>query len=567
MPPQGLCSFPGVNQIMSASLDIVHGITPSVAQILMVPQPGFVGAGGNLVFTFNGQVVTLYDCRCDAAQFEVSERGQLWRLSIFDRRWKWSRERGGGKLSGQWNVRNSNGDLDESRKKNAQELAGMILEAMNESGFNVGDLPNDDYPPVDWDGAWPAGELANLADRYGARVVLEYLSNTVAIRIAGEGAELPEGVVLADSLTIDPPEVPDTLGILCGHTRFQGDWILEAVGLDTDGTVKQIAALSYAPTEGFSYNCIPFMKQVEAGEKRELALRTVFKWYRIKFPLTVPGFQGGQIESINQLAIESEQCDTVTIDGAEVNKPAEIAGIYYPEPLSSQSRTNNVTAENPDWTTDAIKYQKPFTVDTKLGIVKFSDLVFRNTETADPPTKVTTGQATLRLRTAVQVRDPNTWGWTRYEKTRDTGGTWNTGTRWAQHDELNLTSTPSYDTDYNVESTATNQGDTVDPQCETLLDALEREYQMKLPQSISYPGLMLVELDGAIQHITFSVGENGCTTVISRNTERRDCVDTYKEMRFRERGKEVHRRAGHLPPVNPEHAELNHLLPKFFQQH
>src|SRR3990172_4122534 len=106
MPPQGLASFPGINQIVSASIDFVHGISPSRAQITLAPQPNFIGAGGTFSMTFADVALHWPDCRIDSNSLQRNERGEVWQLQILDRRWKWV---GLGKISGRYNVRKPDG--------------------------------------------------------------------------------------------------------------------------------------------------------------------------------------------------------------------------------------------------------------------------------------------------------------------------------------------------------------------------------------------------------------------------------------------------------------------------
>ena len=63
------------------------------------------------------------------------------------------------------------------------------------------------------------------------------------------------------------------------------------------------------------------------------------------------------------------------------------------------------------------------------------------------------------------------------------------------------------------------------------LDAAEREYNQEYPQSVTYAGLQQLELDGAIQQVTYQCGPRGFTTAASRNTEDLDRTPSYKEKR------------------------------------
>src|SRR5262249_10682006 len=151
--PQGVASFPGVNQLLDASITCVHGISPSVAVLTIVPQPGLTTEIGSLRFEFDSLVLEVPDCKVDQGSIERNAGGEIWRLSILDRRWRWRF----GRISGSYNVRRDdsslkrgeNGTIDTERTP--QELASLCLQAMGESDFDVADLPNATRPSIEWD--------------------------------------------------------------------------------------------------------------------------------------------------------------------------------------------------------------------------------------------------------------------------------------------------------------------------------------------------------------------------------------------------------------------------------
>jgi len=109
----------------------------------------------------------------------------------------------------------------------------------------------------------------------------------------GVGADLPTGAVMDISAAFDPPEMPDKIAILCGHTRYQCDFELEAVGKDTDGKIKLINDLSYMPAGGWFTADMPKFSCITAANARELAQETVLRWYRIKVPFSLPATPTG----------------------------------------------------------------------------------------------------------------------------------------------------------------------------------------------------------------------------------------------------------------------------------
>src|SRR5581483_10810005 len=224
---QGLASFPGVGSVKSADYTMSHGITPGVCTLVCAPQAGLEAVVGPLVFTFGRAAVTLPDCKIESHVYEQGAAGQLWHLTIHDRRWKWQY----GEISGSYNLRAEDGSLDPDRAKAPQDLAKLCLAEMGETAADVSAMPNYTRPLVEWDRTNPAQALAALADEAGCRVVLG-LDNVVRV--------VPTGVVREQSPTIKIPDVPRALVVSCGKTRYQCDFGLQAVGLELDGTIVPI---------------------------------------------------------------------------------------------------------------------------------------------------------------------------------------------------------------------------------------------------------------------------------------------------------------------------------------
>ena len=275
--PQGLAYFPGIDQLISASFTLAHGITPGVIQVELAPQPNFSAEMGSF-FSYYGDVVLEFtDCKVDSASFDASTSGFIWRLAIFDRRWMWAF----GQISGSYNLYNDDGTLEKQTEKSPQDLARLCLEAMGEQDYDISQLPSSPQPTVDWDYAVPAQALANLVDELGCRIVFQ-LDGTVAIVPEGQGEDLPFLADLqADSLTIDPPERPDSLVIVGAPVRYQVDLPLAAVGWNTDGTIQPLGMLDYAPDPeasdgGFGQVDLNYFNKITDPVIRAKAIESIF---------------------------------------------------------------------------------------------------------------------------------------------------------------------------------------------------------------------------------------------------------------------------------------------------
>ena len=112
MPIFGIATFPGLNQIVEASFDFTTGVTPSMATLTIAPQVNFTAQVGTLTFFDNmGVELQWPNARVDTNSFERNSSGLIWRLVIYDRRWKWQQTGGGGIVNGGANLRWDDGTI------------------------------------------------------------------------------------------------------------------------------------------------------------------------------------------------------------------------------------------------------------------------------------------------------------------------------------------------------------------------------------------------------------------------------------------------------------------------
>jgi hypothetical protein len=76
-PPQGLADFPGVNQLLGASITIAHGTSPNSATLTIAPQAGFATEVGMLRFTFAGTTIEFPNCKVDYTSFARNSNGEI----------------------------------------------------------------------------------------------------------------------------------------------------------------------------------------------------------------------------------------------------------------------------------------------------------------------------------------------------------------------------------------------------------------------------------------------------------------------------------------------------------
>jgi hypothetical protein len=295
-----------------------------------------------------------------------------------------------------------------------------------------------------------------------------------------------------------------------------------------------IDELTYRPAGGWAAIDLPYYHQV-ALESRSLAQKSVFRYYRVKMPLAVPGYEGSagnQVERLEQiLPIEDEQVEVNVENGQAANRPAAVFGVWFGEsgdvvnsapslvplehaPQSSGSESSGAETAGPE-------YRRPFTLDTARGLVIFDEPVYRNdheSATGGEGYELVVAPAELVLRAACSVRDAQSLALKRYTRQRGLGQNFGTPTRYLRHDEIVQTHIPTYSDAYALVEVATNATD-VDPMADALLDAAQLQYKVQLPGTIHYAGLVPLELDGAIGQVSFQVGGSGTTTTVARNND------------------------------------------------
>ncbi len=572
--PQGLATYPGIEQIVSASVTLGHGISPSVIRISVIPQATPISEVGTFTLFVGSNIVTLPDCKIDYGSYQRQDSGELWNIALIDRRWKWRF----GQISGRYNVRREdaklqNGDPLDAEKselvvdteRTARQLATMYLDAMGETDYDVSLLPEDARPAVEHDYDNPAQALATLCDGLGYRVVLR-LDNTVKIVQLGEGGELPNDFLLEDGRTFNPPEIPDSIAVVCGPSAFQVDFPLEAVGVDRDvdsedkptDTIKPIEQLSYRPAGGWATADLPFLTNVtfnsseeDVSGLRSLATKSVFRYYRIKMPVNIPGYAGptGSLVTKREqiLPIFEEQVVTVVENDQAVPLPAAVFGVWYPgldDPKNTSEilmvEGNSTPAIGNEGEYKSQFYNRGFTIDTARGMVIFDEPVFKN---ATPNlAKVTPVEAQLVLRAKCHVREDTSLALVRHVHTRSTSSTLGTQPLYLKHDELFVTHVPTYDAskyaltpdgenDPRTITSVANTTTEINETCDHYINATLATFTKPEPHQIRAAGIWPVDLDGAIEQVTYQVGTSGATTTVSRGSEPVNAVLGHRERR------------------------------------
>ncbi len=530
MAYRGRFQFPGVSQYLSCEFTAGRGAAPSVGTLTIPFGASLPAVQGDLIFTGNGGTVVRHkEVRIGSATRRISGNGIVLVFQLLGRQWKWA----DGEISGRYNVRKKDETVDTDTQKTPRELATLLLQAMGESGFDVSALPNEPRPFVDWDVANPSMELQSLCDSLGCWYVINLATNTVRIVRAGQGANLPDGgKLIGGGEGVDPVEYADWISVVCGATRYQCRVELEAVGLDSDGTIQPIDDLTYKPSTGWESEYPADMGGVSAaavtlpdGTKttaRELALQSVFRWYRVVENVEIPKVSTTGSPLIDRkriLPLATTLVDTYQeADGTKRERPAFVDGTWWYEGNPANDAYENSTSHR--------VIDLPFSIDSEKGIVKFSQPVVKLDRTEGNQSA-----AELYLWAGFTVRDKDTHQIMRYRREKGITPNANSASkhrRILKRDELVKWYKTTYSGD-DIQGTTDNSVN-VNKEADYYIAAEIASYSRPVSEDRGYGYLLPIQPDGAIVQVTWSVSKNGpATTRASRTTEHDPYVPSYKE--------------------------------------
>lgn len=529
--------YPGIEGVLSASVTIGLGITPSVTSVSIPPRE--LPRRGDIVWRYGGSVVrTFKNCALDSAEVSRSGGFTTLQVRILDRRWTWTT----GQISGIYNVRKK-GEVVEESEKTPRELAELCLEAMNEQSFDVDALPEDDRPYIEWDLTNPAKALSDLCDMYGCAVSLQ-IDDSVKIVKLGEGEEFPAGF-LSNDFSIDPANVPKKISVVTAPTRWQVDLELEPVGYETDGspidneltgtdgTIKPIDELSYIPLEGWE----SFNDDDEFGadgdpltkNERNLAKEGIWRLYRVKKDgVTLEGNKVELTDVKQILPLIGELLETIGEGVQKRPKEAFVWGNFYQgEPPEGSTATNDITRED---FRPALKYKGSFSIDEENGLVSFAEPVFVYSEGV----RGDVIRPKLWLRCSINLRDgetraaqrqfkeitvdPSSPAQTLFIPREDIVPEWkkNTGDEWESNEE------------------------DIEAEADFYLQQELRNYQTLIGANAEYAGFIPLNVDGAIRQVSYKIDASGKSmTTVSRNTESFKLGLTFEEAKQRRKWSEA----------------------------
>ncbi len=387
---QATFDFGGILAYEGAEGSDCCGIAPASFTATVYPQLQSVQLIADLIMQQDGRKIVFKDCLLDDAQYSEGSNGQEVSCRFLDERWRWTT---GYVISGKWNTRLADGNVDPLYEKKPFELAEMLFKAFGVTSFDADILKTGDFagvrPLMDWDVASPAQELQRMCEDFGL-IICPRRGSTLAptkwvICRVGVGEQLRSDIPYSDTgQGINPANRPHAFRLYGAPIRFEQRFELEAVGREVydpndnssgvptlgvttkkDGSWKLISDLTYRPrvedpiltgfyTTTFRYEDSEFenvstfrIQQPEGGYQvaQDIARQTVFKTYRIKIPeggLIINGYRDkdGNLKPVQrkQIVLSNELCRNYTdSEGAKRPLSAFIDIIGYHKLMSEDA--------------------------------------------------------------------------------------------------------------------------------------------------------------------------------------------------------------------------------------
>ena len=508
-------TFPGL-AITRADMVFSHGVDPSVCRLIAIPID-YTATPGSLTFYVDGAPsVVLRDCLIKKHDHLPSKeyRGQRMHFSCYDRRWRWKFRYISGK----------------HKNKTYLELVGLLLDALGEGQRTI-NLPNPSLtvPEVEWNAVRADLELASLLESVGCMISIR-LDNSVSIAPydrnpspSPKPSEMLETKRFTLPLLSGGDQVVRGYRACAGETVFQSKLLLEAVGEEISGDVRPIDKLSYKPDGGWGAEAPGFLSGVTDDEDYELAINSVYRWYRVKAQadgsISLPVAYNGRGQRYTISTIN----DLLPLLPYRLVYEKDMGGVrddFLPPYIEGRFFNNDLTGM---WQRDGefSRWDDSFLLDHNRGLVMFAQPVCQVADTGYPD------PAELYLECAYHARaDAESANW-RY--CAESG----------QVDDPSLVRQLSYTyvyhqvvQHYNEEhpTTVTQNGSVIDEQLRAVIDAASTTEPGGVQIIQHYAGLLPIDVGGPVHQVHWQVGGQHAKTVVYYNTDT-DIYDTPHRLR------------------------------------
>jgi hypothetical protein len=496
MADQGICKFLGA-VVLGGKMTLSRGVRPSRGKLYLLPETTFDRKVGLLEFAFpSGGSIQFPDSALLTNTFRPhpnhNRDAWRWSVQVVDRRWKWKYAR----INGTYN---ESGLLPRRDSiKNLKQLMELCLDAMGETNYDTSAVPDSVSPPVVWNVSRADLELQWLCDLIGFIPVLKTTTNTVSIEPLNDttGANLPSGGEITPGPTVSTWKsavIPQNLRVQGDPTIYQSELTLSPYGLETDGKIKPIADLSYKPAGGWTDQW-PWHFPDVVKASRHLALQTVFRWF---VPTT--GWKNDiSVSSFEQIELLDTTIERVADgDGVDRPVPPRVRGTFWPySDLDNSTPANTV-------------YNGNFKIDSHKGVVIFEQPVFQLVFNI-------VAVPILKLTCAYRVREDDGDGYAVY--IRDLAVSKSNST--TKHRILHHPELAKEDIEAPIYGAISDNETAIETAADVYLTNIEKTYDFEASQDVTYSGLVIQDLDGAIAQLEYRAGRGmAATTRIGRFTE------------------------------------------------
>jgi len=546
---EAVVSYPGIENVVSFSYSMGHGVQPSIMSMTILPQDtSKIKDNGMLKLSYGGENRKMKNVLADAASFRYDASGGTISLTLKDYRWTWSFSY----VTGAYNLRDIDGtpmvlrnakqsddDILGNSKRSLRELCEICLDAMGveKKKQNVNDVPDDIYPPVSWDNENASTALHSLLDSFDLRLAPSWNGGANIVK-AGVGAKLPSShidKIESEGAELDPQERPETIRLVTNPILYSVDFELEAVGEEVTGEILPLEKCSWYSADLLKFADSPeVLSDIEPDNPSDtkytlnaLVQKTCFKWWRIKLPVAGGGqspnkalkkFEDafGKVKYIEQFLPLVDILPDMVLDTESKNKKNKRAfafgkferdGDFSGPSMGASEKIDFYNVDEPaPGKEEQRKAVVPFgmSIDADRGIVMFDSPVYY----LDGSNKY--GMANIWLRAGSYIKDLKTAQPVRHvhERKENAGSS-------ARYMTIMVPEAEPY---YTVTGISNSRD------IEKIINRYDEEigemFERREAEVATYIGLVFEPIDGAIREISWTIDEGGATTIISRNTDR-----------------------------------------------
>jgi len=525
----GDIAFPGVTGIEYLIATRTVGVRPDKALLYCQPQVGSPDTSGTatLFFEFNGVAITWTNALCDKGTLRLNTHAFQQVFEIMDCRWSWSKAF----YTKAYNVRTPSGGIIPATQATLAQIATDLFNYIGISA-DVSNITSPEFPQVTFDRHRVDDALDMILTQRGYVVSLQ-LNDTVVVYVRGTGATLPNnGDVVNANITIDPPEIPQYLTVCGARTMVQSKLLCKAVGLELDGSIKDVSNLSYMPAGGWTNVDMKNFEEIPGPEERSLAIKSVGKWYQVD--TQADGTQNIAFGGVNYAPGE-----IVVIDASQLlplvpsllETEIDVYGVQRFSPpfleflvFQDDADNNPPHAANtpPFWRVDS----RTWSLDRELGIVKLDEVAFQRSGGVQT-------FAEVYLTCSYSVSDSSTYVKDRYIRQRNPGGIGEDQTKiddFERHVILGYSGGA-------VNSATDNQG-SLNVQADQFLDAAENNYVTTAGNILLYRGIYPFNVDGVALQLRWNCAVPGAVpwgTLVAQNFEGLPQLPTNRERTLQRR--------------------------------